>query len=49
MRLSYLDFPELHLSKLHSRNLLERLNKMGYPAGKMPIDDAPSRRNPECR
>ena len=25
--LSYLDFPEPHRSKLHSTNLLERLNK----------------------
>ena len=31
--LAYMAFPAQHRTKLHSTNPLERLNKMGYPAG----------------
>ena len=31
--LAHMDFPASHRAKLHSTNPLERLNKMGYPAG----------------
>ena len=31
--LAYMGFPAQHRQKLHSTNTVERLNKMGYPAG----------------
>ena len=47
--LAYMGFPVQHRTKLHSTNPLERLNKMGYPAGPSAVDLSPPRPDAERR